>query len=160
MKRCRARCPLVLTVCSIHLFLESSYLELWITKRSSRKYIAITGNTSTASILRAIPNDAFDYLYRDGIRHVPYFIYPCLNSTSLDKSAGDPDYETSGKTPAGAQNGSTQHRLPASGEPGRDPALWDIFYTVTMTVTNTGEITGDEVSRLYVGLGGLNDAKV
>jgi hypothetical protein len=122
--------------------------------------MATTGNTSTASILRAIRTDAFDYLYPDGIRHVSYSIYPCLNSTSLDKSAGDPDYKSSGKSLAGAQNSSTQHRLPASGEPGGDPALWDIFYTVTMTVTNTSEITGDEVSRLYVGLGGLNDAKV
>ncbi|KAJ5301198.1 transcriptional regulator family: Fungal Specific TF [Penicillium atrosanguineum] len=141
-------------------YTKFSYSELKITKHNAGKYMATTGKTSAAPILGTTLNDTSDYLFPDYIKRVPYFIYPYLNSTSLEKSADDPNYGTSANIPAGAQDGSSQLRLPASGEPGGNPALWDVLYTVTATVTNTGKVAGDEVAQLYVGLGGPNDASV
>jgi len=56
--------------------------------------------------------------------------------------------------PANAQNGSAQPANPAGGAPGGNPALWDVMFTVTATITNTGSVAGDEVPQLYLGLGG------
>jgi len=58
--------------------------------------------------------------------------------------------------PANAQNGSAQPVNPAGGAPGGNPALWDVMFTVTATITNTGSKAGDEVPQLYIGLGGMS----
>jgi beta-glucosidase len=44
--------------------------------------------------------------------------------------------------------------LPANGsiQPGGLPALWDVLYTVTATVKNTGSVAGAAVPQLYLGL--------
>jgi len=39
---------------------------------------------------------------------------------------------------------------PASGEPGGNPALWDVAYNVSVKVTNTGLYSGKAVAQLYV----------
>ena len=42
--------------------------------------------------------------------------------------------------------------------PGGNPALWEILYTVTATVTNTGDVAGAAVPQLYLGLPQLSDS--
>merc|ERR1712072_1573463 len=37
---------------------------------------------------------------------------------------------------------------------------YDVLFTVTAEITNTGDVVGDEVPQLYVSLGGPNDPKV
>ena len=38
--------------------------------------------------------------------------------------------------------------------------MYDVVFTVTATVSNTGDIEGDEVPQLYLSLGGPDDAVV
>ena len=38
--------------------------------------------------------------------------------------------------------------------------MYDVLFTVTATITNTGSVEGDEVGQLYIDLGGKNDPKV
>ena len=50
--------------------------------------------------------------------------------------------------------GSGYTALPASNPiaPGGNPALWDVLYTATVTVSNTGKVAGAAVPQLYLGL--------
>jgi len=52
--------------------------------------------------------------------------------------------------------------LPAGSNiaPGGNTRLWDIVFTISATITNTGSVDGDEVPQVYVALGGPNDPKV
>ncbi|KAJ5697522.1 hypothetical protein N7488_011206 [Penicillium malachiteum] len=134
-----------------------SYSDIKIVKHDAGKYAPTTGETSPAPNLGQVSNDTSDYTFPNNLTRIPYYIYPYLNSTSLESSADEPNYGVSGSIPAGAQDGSAQPLLPSSGAPGGNPMLWDVLYTVTATITNTGKTTGDEVAQLYVGLGGPND---
>ena len=50
--------------------------------------------------------------------------------------------------PAGAQDGSPQPKLPAGGSGGGNRHLYDVLYTVTATVKNTGDVKGTEIPQL------------
>lgn len=62
--------------------------------------------------------------------------------------------------PPDALSAEPQPRLPASGQDGGNPQLWDVLYTVTATITNTGDLNGEEVAQLYLSLGGPNEPRV
>lgn len=138
-----------------------SYSDLAISTKAHGAYKANTGMTSAAPVL-GTPGNASDYLYPADIPHYPIFVYPYLSSTDLETAAGDPDYgqATSAYVPAGATNGSAQPVNPAGGAPGGNPRLWDVLYTVSATITNTGKVAGKEVWQLYVNLGGPEDPVV
>jgi len=36
--------------------------------------------------------------------------------------------------------------------PGGNPAFWDVLYTVSVSVSNTGSVAGATVPQLYLGL--------
>jgi len=137
-----------------------SYSNLAITKQNAGPYTPTTGYTIAAPEFGSVANDTSDYLFPANFSQVKAYIYPYLNSTSLSTSANESDYGVPGYVPSGSQDGSAQPFVPAGGEPGGNPQLFDILYTVTATVTNTGKVAGDEVAQLYVGLGGPNDPKV
>ena len=137
-----------------------SYSNLQVQAHGSRAYTPTTGNTPAAPTFGAISNNTADYLFPSDINRIPFYIYPYLNSTSLRASSGDPQYAINYTFPADAYDSSAQPRLPAGGAPGGNPALYDILFTVTATVTNTGKVAGDEVPQLYLSLGGPNDPKV
>lgn len=103
-----------------------------------------------------------DYLFPTGFTALYDFIYPYLNSTNLMTAAMDPNYgePASSYIPAGAQDGSAQPIPPAGGAPGGNPELWDVLFSVSATITNTGKINAEEVPQLYISLGGPNDPKV
>jgi hypothetical protein len=67
---------------------------------------------------------------------VPGFIYPYIESTP-----------TSTATPA---TSTPFPYSPAGGAPGGNPSLYDVLYSVSVTVTNTGKRPGKEVVQLYV----------
>ncbi|KAF2836247.1 glycoside hydrolase family 3 protein [Patellaria atrata CBS 101060] len=138
------------------------YSNLQIQKNESSEYVATSGMTEAAPVLSNHRTDnRADYMFPDMPR-IPLYIYPYLTSTDLEESYNASDYgmPSSEWLPEGATEGSPQPRVPAGGAPGGNPQLWDILYTVTATITNSGELPGEEIVQLYVNLGGPNDPKV
>jgi beta-glucosidase len=80
------------------------------------------------------PNET--YTAPPGFQSVPAFIYPYLTATP-----------TSTTTPPPA---TPFPYSPAGGAPGGNPSLYDVLYTTSVTVTNTGQRPGKEVVQLYV----------
>lgn len=142
-----------------------SYANLQIQKAPASNYTATTGFSAAAPIIGgnfstniaeyAFPSGQFDY--------IEAYIYPYLNSTaSLEAASNDSSYgQTAAEfLPPNAVSSAPIPLLPASGAPGGHPALWDVLYTVTADITNTGALAGDEVPQLYVSLGGPEDPPV
>jgi beta-glucosidase len=65
------------------------------------------------------------------------FIYPYINAT--------PTATTSPSAPA-----TPFPYSPAGGAPGGNPSLYDVLYSVWVTVSNTGKRAGKEVVQLYI----------
>ena len=101
-------------------------------------------------------------MYPTDFHKIEAYIYPFLNSTSLKASSGDPLYGINYTFPAGGYDSSPQPYLPAgsSTSPGGNEQLYDVLFTVTADIQNSGSVVGDEVPQLYISLGGPNDAKV
>jgi len=118
------------------------------------KVVAHTGNdTSTSTDVisegRTEPAPTFGTLDRTvsanippaGFKKIWPYIYPWLsgpNVTIVQSSAG--------VTPA--TNASMQPILPASGAPGGNPRLYDVMYTVSAEIKNTGTVLGTEIPQL------------
>ena len=136
-----------------------SYSNLMISPHPVAPYAPSSGMTAPAPSLGS-PGEASDYTFPSDITPVNYYIYPYLNSTDLKKSSNSTDYghATDSYLPPNTGSGAPQPVLPAGGAPGGNPMLYDVLFTVTCTVTNTGSVAGDEVAQLYVSLGGPNDA--
>ncbi|KAF4999497.1 hypothetical protein FGRMN_2426 [Fusarium graminum] len=137
------------------------YSDLNIQSISNATYQPPAGETIPAPTFGNFSTDLNDYIFPKGVRYIYKFIYPYLNTSSSAEAASN-DPAGFGATaeeflPPNAVNGSAQPRLPASGAPGGNPQLWDVLYTVTATITNTGNATSDEVPQLYVGLGGEDE---
>ncbi|KAM7192079.1 family 3 putative glycoside hydrolase [Naviculisporaceae sp. PSN 640] len=114
------------------------------------------GNFSTDYDDYVFPNASFPYLYQ--------YIYPYLNVSDPEKASADPFYgqNASEFLPPHATDSDAQPLLRSSGKnaPGGNAKLYDVLYTVTADIQNTGDIAGDEVAQLYVSLGGPDDPKV
>ncbi|KAI9692272.1 MAG: hypothetical protein M1822_006502 [Bathelium mastoideum] len=139
-----------------------SYANLKITGQRANNYNPTSGETKPAPVLGNFSTNAEDYVFPAGFHQIPYYIYPYLNSSDLKSASEDTNYglEANEYLPANSQNGSAQPRIGAGGAPGGNPQLYDVFYTVTAEITNTGSVTGDEVPQVYIGLGGPDDPKV
>ncbi|KAK5125392.1 hypothetical protein LTR85_000501 [Meristemomyces frigidus] len=139
-----------------------SYSNLQIAAHSAPAYAPTSGDTPSAPTYGTVSNNTADYLFPADIERIPAYIYPYLNSTSLSASSGDPLYAINYTFPAGAYDSSPQPLLAAGSKvaPGGNAALYDVLFTVSATVTNTGGVEGDEVPQLYLNLGGPNDPKV
>lgn len=139
-----------------------SYSDLQVQAHSVPPYTPTTAKTSAAQTYGSISNDSADYLFPSNVTRVEAYIYPWLNSSSLSASSGDPQYGINYSFPAGSSDGSPQPYLPAGSNiaPGGNTRLWDIVFTISATITNTGSVDGDEVPQVYVALGGPNDPKV
>ena len=138
------------------------FSDIQVAAHSAPAYTPTTGDTSPAPTYGVISNNTADYLFPDDISRVPLYIYPYLNSTSLKTSANDPLYAINYTFPAGGYDSSAQPYVPAGSKvsPGGNTALYDVLFTVSATITNTGSVAGDEVAQLYLSLGGPNDPKV
>lgn len=133
------------------------YSNLVVQKHDVRPMSPPQGKTSAAPTFGHYSTNLKDYAFPSYIRYIDTFIYPWLNKTSSGEQASrDPLYGKTAKEflPPGATDGSPQPRLASSGQPGGNEQLWDVLYTVTATITNTGKTMTDEVPQLYVSLGG------
>ncbi|KAI7496165.1 Beta-glucosidase [Hortaea werneckii] len=139
-----------------------SYSNLNVQNMNAGEYTPTEGNTPSAPVLGSISNNTSDYLFPDYINRIYAYIYPYLNSTNLRQSSADPMYGVNHTYPPGAYDSGPQPYLPAGSRvsPGGNEALYDVLFTVTAEITNTGDVVGDEVPQLYISLGGPNDPKV
>lgn len=86
----------------------------------------------------ATPPEGFTSIWR--------YIYSYLSPTEAQAAANT---ETAYPYPQGYT--TTQHSAPrAGGAEGGNPALWDIAYSITLTVTNTGPRAGKASAQLYL----------
>jgi len=142
------------------------YSNIRVEKSGAGEYVPTSGQTAAAPSFGNFSVNLGDYVFPSAaFQHVWQFIYPYVNtSSSAAEASRDPEYgQTADKfMPTGALDGSPQKLLRSSGKssPGGHSQLYDIMYTVTATITNTGRVTGDEVPQLYLSLGGPDDPTV
>ena len=97
---------------------------------------------STPVYSTAIP-PASEVAWPAGFSAVWRYLYPYLDDPQSITATGTFDYPTGYST--------TPHAVPpAGGGQGGNPALWDIMYTLTVKVTNTGTVPGKDVVMLFV----------
>jgi Fibronectin type III-like domain len=77
------------------------------------------------------------YTAPPGFVSVPFFLYPYV--ASIPTSTANP-LPISTPFPYS----------PAGGAPGGNPSIWDVLYAGSVTVTNSGNVSGQEVVQLYV----------
>lgn len=133
------------------------YSDLKVTANTNvSAYTPSTAYTTAAKTYGNYSTDPADHQFPEAINstRVSLYCYPWLNSTDLSTASADPSYGVAYDFPANSQNGSAQPIPRAGGAPGGNPRLYDVLYTVTASVTNTGSVAGDEVAQLYVSRGG------
>lgn len=100
------------------------------------------GDTPTYST--AIP-DPSEVAYPENFQIINRYLYPYLSDPSSITSTTPFTY------PTGYQNASDpQPSPPSGGSQGGNPALWDVIYNVTITVTNTGTVPSKAVAMLFL----------
>ncbi|KAL2259637.1 hypothetical protein VTK26DRAFT_6628 [Humicola hyalothermophila] len=141
------------------------YGNLQIEKHDVNPYKPTTGTTGPAPTFGNFSTDPADYLFpSDEFPYTYQYIYPYLNVSDLEKASADPHYGQTAEQflPPGATDDSAQPLLPSSDKhsPGGNRQLYDVLYTVTADITNTGDLVGEEIVQLYVSLGEGDDEPV
>lgn len=137
-----------------------AYSNIQVARKVVGAYTATSGTTAAAPTFGSSSNEAEEYVFPPNITRIPLYIYPYLNSTDLEASANETRYSLPDTLPDGSQDGSPQPRIAAGGAPGGNPQLYDVLYQVDASITNTGNVVGEEVAQLYISLGGPFDPKV
>jgi hypothetical protein len=117
-----------------------SYSNLKITKQNPGPYEPTTGKTSAAPTFGTIDYNPAHAEFPPGFHAVKQYVYPYISGpvpTGLPQN-----------WPAGSTDGSPQPKVPAGGSGGGNRQLWDVMYTVSATVTNTGSVKGTEIAQL------------
>lgn len=128
-----------------------SYSNIDVQFAAPSSYEPTTGKTEPAPVLGDHSKDYADYVFPESQSpRIPLYIYPWLNTSDPIESSADEDYgmPLEDYVPDGARDGSPQKLLRAGGAPGGNAGLYDVVYTITATITNTGDIYGEEVPQL------------
>ncbi|KAI0205981.1 glycosyl hydrolase family 3 N terminal domain-containing protein [Astrocystis sublimbata] len=131
-----------------------SYANLTIEKQDVEPYEPSSGLTVAGPTFGGIDFDPVSALEPDGFEKVPGMIYPWINSTDFPYDNGSPDF------PYAAHNRSAQPILAAGGAPGGNPQLYKVIYIITVSITNSGKVTGTDIPQLYISLGGPTEPKM
>lgn len=134
-----------------------NYSSLQVTKLNAPAYEPFTGMSKPAPTVGNFSTNAEDYLFPANFTKFTGFHYPFLNSTDFAQATGDADYGMNFTWPEHATDSSAQLMPKAGGAPGGNPRLYDILYTVSATITNTGKVAGYEIPQLYISRGGPYD---
>ncbi|KAM4057181.1 fibronectin type III-like domain-containing protein [Hirsutella rhossiliensis] len=113
------------------------YSDLRVKKHNVQEYRPTDGETEPAPVLGENSLNLNDYAAPPYIRYVYQWIYPWLNTTSSGEEASrDADYGQTAEQflPPGATDGSPQAKLPSSGPSGGNQRLWDVMYTVYVSL--------------------------
>ncbi|KAK3331728.1 glycoside hydrolase family 3 protein [Cercophora scortea] len=142
-----------------------SYSNLKVQKANPGPYTPTTGKTARAPTFGNFSTDLNDYVFpSDEFPYIYEYIYPYLNVSDAKKASADPQYGQTADQflPPNATDGSPQPLLRSAGKnsPGGNKKLYDVLYTITADIKNTGALAGDEVPQLYLSLGGADDPKV
>lgn len=140
-----------------------NFSNLKIEKLDVGEYTPTTGLTSEAPVYgEPVSKNWEDYQFPAGFKAVYNYIYPWLNGTDPAVAANSSDYgrPNAEYIPEGADDGSPQPKLPASGSPGGNPQLYDVLYHVSVDITNTGSMDGEEAPQLYISLPGDDNPPV
>ena len=97
---------------------------------------------STPVYSNAIP-PASEVAWPTGFNRIWRYLYPYLDDPSSITATGTYDYPTGYQT-------TPQQDPPAGGDQDGNPALWDVMFDVSVTVTNTGGVAGKSVAMLFV----------
>lgn len=138
------------------------YSNLQVTKSCPGPYTPTNGTTAAAPVFGNFSTNPSDYLFpSDEFPFIRQYIYPYISSDDLATSSGDLHYgvPSSEWLPPDSNSTSPQPLLRSSGgnSPGGNAALYDVLYTITVDIANTGSLDGDEVPQLYVSLGAPSD---
>lgn len=141
------------------------YSNLQVQKSNAGAYQPTTGTTASAPTFGNFSTDYEDYLFpSEEFPYIYQYIYPYLNVSDPEEASADPHY---GKTadeflPPDALDDEAQPLLRSGDKtaPGGNRQLYDVLYTITADIENTGDVTGEEAVQLYLSLGGPNDPKV
>lgn len=97
---------------------------------------------STPVYSSAIP-PAAEAAWPAGFDAIWRYLYAYLDSPAEISSSGQFDYPTGYQT-------IPQPDPPAGGDQGGNPALWDVVFTISVKVTNTGKVAGKDVAMVFV----------
>ncbi len=100
------------------------------------------GTTVQSQYSDEIPN-ASEVAWPSSLTEVWRFLYPYLDNPSSITADGSFDYPTGYST-------TPQPDPVAGGDQGGNPALWDIMFEISVTVTNTGSVAGKDVVMVFV----------
>nr|ANR02040.1 beta-glucosidase [Amesia atrobrunnea] len=112
---------------------------------------AAEGMTERAPTHGVVEEELVKHVAPEGFERISPYVYPWLNNSQGFVAGGTGNIS---QFPAAARNGSPQPVLPASGVSGGHPGLYEVLYTITLLITNEGEVKGTEIPQLYVQLGG------
>ncbi|KAM7220704.1 putative beta-glucosidase A [Rhypophila decipiens] len=128
-------------------YTKFSYSDINVLVQPATSYKATAGSANPAPTYGTVNKDPLANTMPAGFTKITPYVYPWLvNGNNLTSALP--------VSPAGALDGSAQPRLPAGGAPGGNPGLYDVVYTISATIQNTGKVAGTEIPQLYVQLGG------
>jgi beta-glucosidase len=97
---------------------------------------------STPVYTNQIP-PASQVAWPSGFDRIWRYLYPYLDSPQSISASGKFNYPTGYQT-------TPQPDPPAGGDQGGNPRLWDIIYTISVGVINTGKVAGKDVVMVFV----------
>ncbi|KAH6849656.1 glycosyl hydrolase family 3 N terminal domain-containing protein [Chaetomium sp. MPI-CAGE-AT-0009] len=141
------------------------YSNIRVEKSNAGEYKPTTGTTRPAPTFGNFSTNLNDYLFpKENFTYIYQYIYPYVNTTDPKEASADRHYGQTAEEflPPHATDDEAQPLLRSSGgnSPGGNRQLYDVLYTVTADITNTGSIVGEEVPQLYVSLGGPENPPV
>ena len=116
-----------------------SYSDINVLVQNPTTYGAAAGLTSAAPTYGTVNREASANTVPAGFKKITPYVYPWLvNNIST----------TGPVSPTAAVNGSAQPVLPAGGSPGGNTGLYDVVYTISAAIKNTGKVAGTEIPQL------------